>query len=252
MLVCKSSKANIEGCTKLFLMMGLVLSLFVVNILINYKFKSVNDDGMLNQRSKVILDETFIPETKYEEPKEIKAQQPPTPTPVLDDIKVVDDDKLIKETIITSTEVGLDDAVVVHKIEVDEVVEVNIEEEVVEDVPFLIIEKVPVFPGCTGDKETLKKCMQDKIQQHIAQNFNNAISENLGLESGVQRIFVMFVIDQNGQITDIKTKAPHKALEQEAKRVIGSLPKMKPGEQRGRAVRVKYSLPIVFRVINSN
>ena len=249
MLACKSSKANIEGCTKLFLMIGLVMTLIVVNVLINYKFKDITTDDSLTQKSRVILDETFIPETKTE-PEEIKSQQtPPPPTPVLEDIKIVEDDKLIKETIIASTETTLDEAVVAQKIDFSDVKEEVIEEEIVEDVPFFAIEQAPVFPGCKGDKDALRRCMEEKVQQHVSKNFNASLSENLGLEAGIQRIFVTFVIDKSGNVVDIQSRAPHKLLQQEAERVIKSLPTMKPGEQRGRPVRVKYSLPIVFKVM---
>jgi protein TonB len=58
----------------------------------------------------------------------------------------------------------------------------------------------------------------------------------------------MFKIDKKGEIVDIRARAPHKRLEKEAIRVVSILPKMKPGRQRGKAVGVKYSLPIVFNV----
>ncbi len=251
MLAYKSSKANIEGCTKLFLMMGLVLTLIVVSVLINHKFKDVTSDEVMSQTSKVIIDETFIPETEIEPEELIKPQQQtPVPTPVLENIKIVEDDKLIQETVLTSTETSLDEAIVVQKIDYTQVQEEVIEEEIVEDVPFFAIEKVPVFPGCKGDKEALRRCLEERVQQHVSKNFNASLSENLGLDSGIQRIFVTFIIDQNGHVTEIKSRAPHKSLQQEAERVINLLPEMEPGEQRGRPVRVKYSLPIIFKVVD--
>jgi periplasmic protein TonB len=71
----------------------------------------------------------------------------------------------------------------------------------------------------------------------------------LGLEPGTKRIFVVFIIDKNGNITNIESRAPHKSLQLEAERVVKSLPKMEPGKQRGKPVGVKYSLPIVFEII---
>ena len=75
------------------------------------------------------------------------------------------------------------------------------------------------------------------------------LAADLGLTPGTtQRIFVVFKIDKKGDIVNIKARAPHKRLQEEAVRVIKLLPKMKPGKQRGKAVGVSYGLPIVFKV----
>ncbi|MDF1516387.1 MAG: energy transducer TonB, partial [Lutibacter sp.] len=79
--------------------------------------------------------------------------------------------------------------------------------------------------------------------------FNIGLASDLGLTPGsIQKIFVIFKIDKNGNITDINARAPHKQLQDEAIRVVGLLPKMTPGMQRGKPVGVKYGLPIVFKV----
>jgi len=118
------------------------------------------------------------------------------------------------------------------------------------EVPFSIIEKVPVYPGCENimDNREQGRCLSKKIQLFVAENFNIKLAENLGLSPGKKRIFVMFMISSKGKITHVKTRGPHKVLEKEAERVIKSLPKMQPGEQQGKAVGVKYSLPITFIV----
>jgi len=115
-------------------------------------------------------------------------------------------------------------------------------------VPFSTIDEVPIYPGCKGDQETLKKCFQNNITQFVGNNFNSEISKGLGLSSGVKRIFVMFKIDEKGNITDIRARAPHIKLEEEAIRVMKLLPKMIPGKQKGKTVAVLYSLPIAFNV----
>ena len=122
---------------------------------------------------------------------------------------------------------------------------------VVEDdgsVPFAIIENVPIFPGCTGTEEELRQCLQEKITKYVNTNFNVEMANALGLEKGVKRIFVMFKIDKEGNITDIQARAPHQSLADEAIRVISLLPQMISGKQKGLAVGVKYSLPIAFIV----
>ena len=149
----------------------------------------------------------------------------------------------MEETVIESTETEQDAEIVeVEDVEVEEV------EEILE-VPFAVIENVPVFPGCENKKgnDAKKKCMSDKIAKFVNKKFNTDLASDLGL-SGRQRISVGFKVDRSGNVTNIYARAPHPGLEKEAKRVIGLLPKMKPGMQRGKAVTVPYGLPIVFQV----
>ena len=117
-----------------------------------------------------------------------------------------------------------------------------------ETVPFALIEKAPVFPACSGTEAEIRKCLQENITKIVNTNFNSNLANELNLEKGLQRIFVMFKIDKQGNVTDIKAKASHKKLEEEAIRVIKLIPKMIPGKQKGKPVNVKYSLPIAFMV----
>ena len=118
----------------------------------------------------------------------------------------------------------------------------------IEEFPFAIVENAPVFPGCEGSEAALRTCLQEKIANHVNTNFNSGLGKELGLEPGLKKVFVMFIIDNKGNITDVKSRAPHKKLEEEAIRVINLLPKMTPGKHKGKAVGVKYSLPIAFMV----
>lgn len=117
-------------------------------------------------------------------------------------------------------------------------------------VPFSTIDEVPIYPGCEDiqDKAEQRECLSRKIQEHVSKNFNVDMAQNLGLTPGKKRIFTLFTIDKEGNITSIRSRAPHKELELEAVRVIQTLPKMKPGKQQGKLVSVKYSLPITFIV----
>jgi len=236
----KSSRSNLENFSKIFMLLGLVLSLLITYAAIEYKSKG-EDTTYTANNAQNITEEEEIPETD-QKMEEIKPQDLPPPPPVLEDIKVVDDNKQIKETIVESTETNEQQKVVINQVK--EVVE---EEEVVEDVPFNIIEDAPVYPGCKGDKDALKKCFSDKVQKLVNDKFNLELANELGL-TGKQRINVMFKIDKSGNITDVQARAPHKRLEAEAIRVVGLLPQMAPGKQRGRPVPVKYSLPITFLV----
>ncbi len=114
-------------------------------------------------------------------------------------------------------------------------------------VPFIVVDQVPVYPGCENAPDQ-KKCMSDKITELIRSNFNTDLSKNLGLKKGKKRVYVQFTIDKTGNITDIRSRGPHKDLEKEATRVIELLPKMQPGKQKGKKVDVKYTLPISFIV----
>ncbi|MBT8254972.1 MAG: energy transducer TonB, partial [Bacteroidia bacterium] len=116
-------------------------------------------------------------------------------------------------------------------------------------VPFAVIEDVPVYPGCEseGNNAARKQCMADRIMEYVQSKFNTELASELGLE-GRQRIQVIFKIDHNGQVVNVRARAPHPRLEQEAARVVSSLPKMVPGKQRGKPVGVLYSLPILFKV----
>ncbi len=116
-----------------------------------------------------------------------------------------------------------------------------------DEVPFAAIDEAPIFPGCE-DAEDIKACFTEKITEHVSTNFNTKIANDLGLESGRKRVYVQFKIDKTGNILDVRARGPHTSLEKEATRVIEQLPKMTPGKQSGKAVGVKYTLPISFHV----
>lgn len=238
MQIKKNPNANLENYSKLFMQLGLVLALFVVYLAIEKKTYDRVYDPLAASTLSMEDDEQVI-EIEQVKPPEPKTPPPPAP----DVIEVVKDEEEIEETVIESTETDEDEAV-----EVEEIIEVEEEEEVMEDVPFSIIEDVPVYPGCKGNKAKLRACLQEKIKKHVNKKFNADLASDLGLTPGIKRIFVMFKIDKSGNITNVQARAPHKRLQSEAIRVINLLPKMTPGKQRGRPVGVKYSLPIAFKV----
>ena len=153
-------------------------------------------------------------------------------------LNIQDDDDEVEETVIESTETTQEE--VIEDVEV-------LEEDLDVDVPFAIIEDVPLFPGCENVKKSeRRKCFQDKIQRHIAKNFRYPeIAQEMGIQG---RVHVQFIISKDGSITGIQSRGPDKNLEKEANRIISKLPKMIPGKQRGRAVRVPFSIPINFRL----
>lgn len=119
------------------------------------------------------------------------------------------------------------------------------------EVPFSVVENIPVYKGCDESlaKTDLKKCMSDAISNHVAKKFNTKMATELGLAEGKIRINTIFKIDTKGNIIDVQARASHPKLKAEAIRVIKLIPTMeKPGYQRGEAVIVPYSLPIIFNV----
>ena len=168
--------------------------------------------------------------------EQLKTPPPPPPPPAPEIIEVVEDEEEIEETIIESTETDQEE--IVEEVEV-------MEEEMEMDIPFAIIEDVPLFPGCERvAKSKRRDCFQEKMNKHIRRNFRYPEKAQ---EMGIQgRVFVMFTIGSDGSIINIRTRGPHSILEREANRIISLLPKMTPGTQKGRPVRVPFSIPIQF------
>ncbi len=234
----KNPKANVGRNSSLYFAIGLALMLFLTNFAINYKTydKSDIDIGQLNLDD---LDDEEIPITE-----QLQTPPPPPPPPAApEEIEIVEDEEEVEETVIESTEVDQETEI----IEVEEVEVEEVEEDI--DVPFSVIENVPIFPGCENKKgnQAKKDCMSEKIKKFVNKKFNTELAGDLGL-SGRQRINVIFKIDKTGKVVGVRSRAPHPGLEKEAARVINLLPRMKPGKQRGKAVNVPYSLPIIFQV----
>jgi protein TonB len=233
----KNPNADVRRNSSIYFAVGLALMLLITNYSINYKTydKEAIDIGQLNMDE---LDDEEIPITE-----QIQTPPPPPPPPAAPEvIEVVEDEEEIEETVIESTETTEEEEIV----EVEEVVVEEVEEDI--EVPFAVIENVPIFPGCEkGNNDVKRKCMSDKISKFVQKKFNTDLAGDLGL-SGRQTIRVMFKIDRSGSVVGVRARAPHPRLEKEAARVINSLPKMKPGKQRGKAVTVPYSLPIIFAV----
>ena len=118
----------------------------------------------------------------------------------------------------------------------------------------ILFERIPIITGCENSKtaEEGKKCFSTQVSKHINRKFNSGLAKTLGLSPGKKRIYCMFTVASNGDITNIKVKAPHPALQAETIRVVKTLPKLKhSASQNGKPVSIKYSLPIVFMVGSS-
>ncbi|MGS2737858.1 energy transducer TonB [Sinomicrobium sp. M5D2P17] len=229
----KNPKADLTRNSGLYFAIGMAVVLFLTWQ--GLEWKQYDKDEAFNYKMDVDEElEEEIPITEM-----LKTPPPPPPPPAAPEvIEVVEDDEEIEETVIESTETNQDEVV-----EVEEIVEV--EEPVDVDVPFAVIEDVPVFPGCEDAKDK-RACFQEMMQKHIRKHFRYP---EIAQEMGVQgRVAVMFTIDKDGSINNVRLRGPDKNLEKEAERIISKLPKMTPGKQRGRAVRVPFSIPITFRL----
>ncbi len=234
----KNLKSDVSRNSSIYFAVGLTLMLLLTYTAINYKTYEDSDivGDVLN------LDDDL--EEEVEVIDLVKPPPPPPPPPAAPEvIEVVEDEVEVEETVIESVETDQEAEIM----EVEDVVVDEVEEDL--EVPFNVIENVPIFPGCEKKKGNAKKkqCMSDKISKFVNRKFNTDLAGEYGLE-GRQRISVVFKIDKSGNVVGVQARAPHPGLEKEAKRVIKLLPKMKPGKQRGKAVTVPYSLPIVFLV----
>jgi protein TonB len=238
MEIKKNPKSNLENYSKIFMQIGLVLALFVTYASIEKKTydRNIGDLGTVTMNAEM-EEETVITERI----EQVKPKTPPPPAP--EKIEIVEDEKEVEETVIESTETDETEEIVVEEIE-----EIEEVEEVIEDVSFMIIEDVPVFPGCKGSKSELKACFSKKVQKHFSRKFNSDLPNELGLDSGRKRVFIGFKIDKSGNVVDIQARAPHPKIKSEVIKVMKQLPKMKPGKQRGKPVGVKYSIPFTLVV----
>lgn len=242
----KTPQASLENYSFQFLLIGLALTLFLTHVAMEHK----TYEKIVGDFNPIVLTSEEVEELVITHRTSIPKQTAPPPPQLIEVIEVVENTMAIEESIIESTETNENESVVANfDLNVDDINEETEHEEIIEDVPFAIIENVPVFPGCKGSNEQLKACFSKSISKHINKKFDADLANKLGLSPGIKRIFVMFTINQHGEIVEVQSRAPHPRLQIEAERVVKSLPKIIPGKQRGKPVRVKYSLPITFKVI---
>tara|TARA_X000001036_G_scaffold294408_1_gene273597 strand:- start:829 stop:1533 length:705 start_codon:yes stop_codon:yes gene_type:complete len=229
----KNPEADLNKNRNLYFVIGLTFVLGVTWGAVEYKTYERKFD--LSNVNMLEDDEEDIPIT---EQLKTPPPPPPPPPPAPEVIEIVEDEEEVEETVIESTE--SDEDLIIEDI----VVEDDFEDI---DVPFAVIEDVPIFPGCESvAKSQRRACFQDQMNKHIRKNFRYPdIAQEMGIQG---RVYVNFIISKDGSITNIRMRGPDKNLENEAARIIGRLPKMTPGKQRGRAVRVPFSIPITFRL----
>ena len=214
MQVKKNPKVDLEKKRSLYLQIGFIIALLLVYAAFEYKNydKSNYNLGDLNLDD---LEEEIIPITKQEQ------KPPPPPPPPPEIIEIVED------------EVEIEEELEIEETESDEDEIIEIEEED-DDEFFMVVENMPEFPG--GDLGLMKYIQKNVKYPPIAKEYNIT-----------GKVYVQFIVDKSGTVTNVKiVRGVDKNLDAEALRVVKSLPKYKPGKQRGKPVRVMFTIPINF------
>ena len=227
MEVKKSPKADLEGKKSTWLLIGYVVVLAFMFVAFEWTQRDVKIDTS-QAVADVVFEEEIIPIT--EQPEQV-APPPPEAPSIAETLTIVDDDADVEETTIATSE------------ETNQAVEIKYvpvaveEEEPEEQTIFEVVEQMPEFPngGMAG------------LMQYLSKNIKYP---TIAQENGTQgRVTVQFVVNRDGSIVDAKVlRGVDPYLDKEAIRVISSMPKWKPGMQRGKAVRVKYTVPVMFRL----
>ena len=227
MEIKKSPKADLESKKLTFALIGLVVTLFIVWRVFEYKSydKQVIDDM---QRTVEVIEEELVEITKQEQPK----PQPPAPKPQVTQIQIVEDDVEVEDEIDINAEVDQDEAIEEFEFTPPEIEE----EEIVEAEIFKVVEEMPEFPGGAA-----------KMMEFIQKNIKYPL---MARESDIQgRVFVNFVVEPDGSITNVTVmRGIGGGCDEEALRVVQSMPSWKPGKQRGSAVRCSFTVPIIFKL----
>ena len=227
MEIKKNPKVDVQNKRVLLLEIGLALSLLVVIGAFLYTPREYQIEQI--EQVAAVVEEEITEITRQD-------QKPPEPpkrteiTVITDILNIVTNDEKI-ETSVDFAEFA-EDVEIIQQVAVEE-------ENIEDDQPFVKVEQMPSFMG--GDLMTFRNWVQSKVRfPQIAQE-NNI--------SG--RVLLMFVIERDGSLTNIQVlQTPDSSLSDEAIRVLKSSPKWTPGKQRNQAVRVKYTLPIDFRIQN--
>jgi protein TonB len=226
MEIKKSPKADLESKKSTFILIGLVVSLFVVWRVFEYKsYDKQSVDEF--QRTVEVIEEEMVEITKQEQPK----PQPPAPKPQVTQIEIVDNEEEIEDEIEIDAEVSQDEVIEEYfapaEIEEEEIVEAEI---------FKVVEVMPEFPGGAA-----------KMMEYIQKNMKYPM---MARESDIQgRVFVNFVVEPDGSISNVAViRGIGGGCDEEAVRVVESMPKWNPGKQRGTAVRCAFTVPIIFKL----
>jgi protein TonB len=228
MEIKKSPKANLEDKRFTFVLMGLVAALCILYTAFEWNQQEITVHEVGNEEM-FFEEEIEIEQTFQEEPPEEQPKPEELPD-VIEEIKIVEDD-VETEEVDFSSEDKKDEVVEIKQV----VIEEDEPEEEIEEV-FLVVEESPEFPG--GPQKMMKYLSENVRYPAVAS------------ENGIQgRVICQFTVWKDGTIRDIVVlRGVDKSLDKEAVRLIQSMPKWKPGKQRGKAVSCKFTLPVMFKL----
>lgn len=226
MEIKKSPKADLESKKSTWMLIGYVIVLAFMFVAFEWskRDKVIDTSQALTGH---VFEEEMIPITQ--QPENTPPPPPEAPS-VVELLNIVDDNANIEETVIASTEdIG-------EKVEVKYVPVTVVEEEPEEQTIFEVVENMPEFPGGNA-----------ALMQFLSKNIKYP---TIAQENAIQgRVIIQFVVNRDGSVVDpVVMRSVDPYLDKEALRVISTMPKWKPGMQRGKAVRVKYTVPVTFRL----
>jgi len=218
----KTKKADLEPKKVIYRQIGMIIALAIVFLAFEWK---KYDKRELDLVTREVLDvqEEIIPITE----QEVKPPPPPAPTQTTV-INIVEDDVEIEDEFEFDAEAD-------ESTQMQDWTPVDVvEEEVVEEEIFTVVESMPSFPG---GETALYSYLQKNVQY-----------PQMARESGIQgRVYVTFVVEKDGKVTDVRVmRGIGGGCDEEAIRVVQSMPKWVAGMQRGKPVRVQFNLPIKF------
>jgi len=218
----KTKKADLESKRGIFLQIGLIVTLGIILAAFEW-IGTPNQYKSLGLIDGIDLDEEFAQITRE---KEIKPPPPPPPK-VAEVLNIIEDNDIIEN------EFFIEDV----EAEQDMVIEFEpyIDDEVVDDIPFIIVEDMPSFQG--GGLEKFRDWV-----------FDNLRYPEIAAENGISgKVYIRFVVNAMGQLEEaVVIRGVDQSIDQESLRVVKSSPIWEPGKNRGQAVRVLFTLPIDF------
>ena len=236
---------QLEKFSNIFTQLGLVLALFIVYISLEHQTAQKTVAVLEPDESNIVYIEHDTEVLYTKQPKVKPKIETPKITKLIIDEPISKGDNNIIENVIDISEEEPQLIDIDSFVEIEEDGDFNPEDVV----DFISLQYAPVFKGCKNlSKEDNKRCFDKKMKQFVQRNFDIELANEMGLRSGIHRIHTQFVIDDKGEVVDVRIKTAYKALEKEANRIIKKLPKFKPGKQNNRTVKVRYNLPISFSI----
>ena len=224
MQIKKSQHASLEDKKIIYVLMGFVFVLSLCYVALEWTEQEVTKYE--------VMDDEFLFEEEVEIQQTTQETPPPPPPPAVQEVEVLNvvEDNVETESIEINTEDDKEEVVIAAPVEAPE-------EEEEEEFIFVVVETMPEFPG---GQQALFKFLSENVKYPV-----------IAQENGIQgRVICQFVVNKDGSIVDVEVvrSGGDPSLDKEAVRVIKSMPKWKPGKQRGKAVRVKYTVPVNFKL----